>query len=72
MLEELHKALGGEEREAELEAAGAIGREAFEVGYAAADLRFEGRGGYRPPLAVPGPEGSQEAARETERLARIR
>ncbi|MDP9477280.1 MAG: hypothetical protein M3R38_16635 [Actinomycetota bacterium] len=70
VLEEMHKALGGEKLEAELEAARVIGQEAFEVEFAAADIRHQGQGAYLPTYAVPGPSG--EAVREVARLARVR
>lgn len=77
-LDALEKALGGEKREAELEAAKAIGREAFEVESTAHSLRYEGRSFAEvhalQSYAVPGPypEAGREKAREMERLARVR
>jgi len=69
-LDAMQKALGGEDREAELEAAGLLGREADQVEYAAGTLRYEGGSNYRPNLAVPGP--SAAASEEVGRLARVR
>lgn len=70
-LEAMQKALAGQKRAAELEAAAALGRESFEVESVAHSLRHGGRSGvYSPDYAVPGV--SREQAQEAERMARIR
>lgn len=77
-LEAMQKALGGEKREAEVEAAKAASVESFEVESVANGLRFDGRSQAQihsmKNYAVPGNpiEATREAAREAERLANIR
>lgn len=75
VLEEMETALGGEEREAELAAARALGEESMDVEGVANSLRYEGRSPAQMyalrNYAVPGP-GNEDRGRSIERLASIR